>query len=225
MISLLTQLQRADLFSEAPADLLTQEVLPRGKLQEYTKDQFLFVPQQTVDQLGIVIRGSVHTLHLFPDGTYNLMATLSPGRVIGIDLVCTRTQIAPYHAAAASTVQVFWLPASLLTVPGTLPESLRLQCLQKLLLLLSHENMRKEYRLAILAQKSLRERILVYLTMQANRLQKDTFAIAFSREDMASYLCVNRSALSHELSLMQQEGLISFRKNRFTLHGWKPELP
>lgn len=34
---------------------------------------------------------------------------------------------------------------------------------------------------------------------------------------MADFLCVNRSALSHELSRMEREGLIRFHKNQFTL--------
>ena len=39
---------------------------------------------------------------------------------------------------------------------------------------------------------------------------------------MASYMCVNRTSLSHELSLMEQEGIISFDKNTFTLLNWEP---
>jgi len=74
------------------------------------------------------------------------------------------------------------------------------------------------YRFAILSRKGLRERIETYLTMQASRRQTQTFTIPFSREELAAFLCVNRSTLSHELSKMQQEGLISFRKNEFTLH-------
>ena len=57
--------------------------------------------------------------------------------------------------------------------------------------------------------------------MQADKKQSPAFEIPFSREGMAAYLCMNRSALSHELSRMQQEGIISFRKNRFTLLNWE----
>ena len=77
--------------------------------------------------------------------------------------------------------------------------------------------MKKEYRLAILSQKGLRDRIVTYLTMQAGRLGKTSFDIPFSREELAAFLCVNRSALSKELSLMQEDGLIRFRKNHFTI--------
>ena len=40
-----------------------------------------------------------------------------------------------------------------------------------------------------------------------------------SREEMALYLCVNRSALSSELSQMAKEGIISYKKNTFTIHN------
>ena len=88
---------------------------------------------------------------------------------------------------------------------------------RNLLTILSDGNLRKHYRLAILAQRGLRDRVLVYLTMQAERRGTPTFRIPFSREELAAFLCVNRSALSHELSRMEAEGLIRFRKNEFTL--------
>ena len=49
-----------------------------------------------------------------------------------------------------------------------------------------------------------------------------TFSLGISRENMADCLCVNRSALSRELSLMQEEGLITFQKNQFHLHFLTP---
>ena len=104
--------------------------------------------------------------------------------------------------------------------PGVLPEETRLSVLRKMLSFIADENMRKEYRLAILFQKGLRDRIMTFLTMQANKHRTDTFSVPFTRDEMASYLCVNRSCLSHELSLMEQEGIIKFRRNTFTLLKW-----
>ena len=103
-----------------------------------------------------------------------------------------------------------------------LAEEQRLQVLSRLLQMISNENLKREYRLAILSRKGLRERILTYLTMQADKRHTSSFMVPFTREELASYLCVNRSALSHELSRMQQEGLITFRKNRFILHTVEP---
>lgn len=223
MSELLDCLKKVELFSDMPEKCLLTQICACGSVQLYMKEQLLFAPQQKVNRLGVVLSGKVRLLHLFPDGNYSLMSTVDAGGVIGAELACTRTQLAPYHAVASADTEIFWLPVTVLMQQGSLPETHRLTCLSHLLTMIAHENIKREYRLAILAQKSLRERILVYLTMQANRLQQTSFSVAFSREEMASYLCVNRSALSHELSLMQREGLISFRKNRFTLHHWQPE--
>ena len=211
-------LQKNELFAHLPDGVIRRELLPHGYLQTFQKGQVVISPQQKVDRLGVILTGRIHIMHLFSSGQYSLMSVLLPMKVLGADLVYTRSQRSPYHAVAARPTQVFSLPIELLTQPGILREEHRLQALNRLLTLLSQENMKKEYRLAILSQKGLRERITVYLTMQANKQQKSTFTIPFSREEMASFLCVNRSALSHELSLMQKEGLLSFQKNRFTLH-------
>ena len=211
-------LKKAVLFAGIPDEVLLREILPHGQLQQYVREQFLIEPQQQVTRFGVILSGKVHVMHLFPEGTYSLMSVLTAEKILGADLICTRSQISPYHAIAAAPTDVMYFPASMLTHPGLLQETLRLDVLNRLLTLISQENMKKTYRLAILSQKGLRERIMAYLTMQAARLQSNTFSIPFSREELASFLCVNRSALSHELSLMQQENLISFRKNVFTIH-------
>ena len=56
-----------------------------------------------------------------------------------------------------------------------------------------------------------------YLEALAPR-QGRSIAVPFNREEMAEYLCVERSALSHELARMKRDGLIEYRKNRFQLN-------
>lgn len=215
----MAKLKKTELFADVPETVLPA-LIALGRVQEYARGQFLIVPRQQVAKIGILLSGKLRLLHLFPNGDDCLMSTIWPCQTVGADLVCTKTQLAPYHVDAAAPSRVFYLPIEVLTRPGQLPEPVRQGCLLRLLDILSNDNMRREYRLAILARKSLRERILVYLTMQAQRRQRATFSIPFTREEMASFLCVNRSALSHELSLMRQEGLIDFHKNSFTLCRW-----
>jgi len=222
MKNLTAILKNTELFAGLPEEVIRREILPHRQLQEYAKGQYLIEPRQQVNRFGILLSGRVHIMHIFPEGSYSLMSVLTEGEILGIDLVCTRSRISPYHALCAGPVRILYFPAELLTAPGILRESWRLNVLSRLATLISNENMKKEYRLAILSQKGLRERIITYLTMQSARLGETTFAISFSREELAAFLCVNRSALSHELSLMQQEGLIGFRKNVFTLRNPGP---
>ena len=44
------------------------------------------------------------------------------------------------------------------------------------------------------------------------------FDIPHNRQELAEYLCVDRSAMSSELSKMRNEGILDFQKNHFVLH-------
>lgn len=218
MDELIACLKGNDLFSDFSEALIRDAVLPHRQMQEYRKGVLVIAPQQRVNRFGIVLAGKIHMMHIFSEGNYSLMSTMGPGELLGADLIFTRSQLSPYHAMAAADTRVIYFPAELVTHPGLLEEKDRLALSQRLAAWISTMNMKKEYRLAILSQNGLRERITTYLTMQAARRQTTAFTIPYSREELAAFLCVNRSALSHELSRMQQEGLISFRKNYFCLH-------
>ena len=221
MNEVLEKVKSCPLFRNLPEEVLENQILPQGNLVDIPKNTTVIQYQEKVEYFNVVISGRIHTLHSFEDGSYSICHVLHPGGVTGVDLLWTASRVAPYFAVAAVDSTVLQFPASLLEIQGGLDETWRIQILEQVLALISMDNMRKEYRLSILSRKGLRERILTYLTMQGAKRRTATFTIPFTREEMASFLCVNRSAMCHELSMMQQEGLITFRKNKFTLCNWE----
>lgn len=219
---LLEELKKSELFCGFPEEIITGCILPHRQLQEYGKDICLIRPQQQVSRFGILLSGKVNIMHIFMEGSYSLISSLRPGEILGADLIFTRSQLSPYHAVTSADTRIAYFPGELATRPGMLPDMWRAELIRQLSVWISNGNIKKEYRLAILSQKALRERIVTYLSMQAARRQTTAFAIPFSREELAAFLCVNRSALSRELSLMQEEGLITFQKNQFQLHFLTP---
>ena len=213
----LSLLSGCPLFRQLSPDFIESSILPQARVQEYPKGAFLIHPQQQLNYFGIVAQGAIHTIHLSADGDNRIMDSLEPGQLYGADLMCTRSRLAPYHAMAAQPCTVLQFPIGMVLEPGTLPEPERQTIIAELLTIIAHENMRKDYRLAILSHKGLRERLMTYLTMQAAKRGTATFSIPFDRESLASFLCVNRSALSHEIAAMRKEGIIDCKKNTFTL--------
>ncbi len=67
------------------------------------------------------------------------------------------------------------------------------------------------------SSRTIRDRVLSYLSAQSREHGSAHFTIPFDRQQLADYLGVERSALSAELGKMKKEGLISFRKNEFRL--------
>ncbi|MBR3844735.1 MAG: winged helix-turn-helix domain-containing protein, partial [Clostridia bacterium] len=63
----------------------------------------------------------------------------------------------------------------------------------------------------------IREKLMSYLSQEAQGQHSSHFVIPFNRQQLADFLSVDRSAMSNELCKMRDEGLITFEKNRFQL--------
>lgn len=205
------------LFGVLSESTLQQKLLPLATEHQYSAGEFLLHPQKKENRLGLILEGQVQIQQLFANGSSSLMGVLRPGGLLGVDLVFTRTFVSPYHVVTKDVTRILYLPAALVTRPDPLSEAECIDLMNQALLILSHDNMKKHYRLTILSQHSLRQRVLAYLSMQSLRQRTNCFSIPFSREELANYLCVNRSALSHELRQMEADGLIRFHKNHFIL--------
>ena len=69
----------------------------------------------------------------------------------------------------------------------------------------------------VVTKKTLLEKILAYLSQQAQQAGSEYFEIPLGRVELAEYLCADRSALTRELNAMKAEGLLDFDRNMFRL--------
>ncbi len=186
------------------------------RFREYERDTPIICEGEKVEYIGVVTEGSVVTEKVDRRGSANLIMKLMPGEQFSADVCFSRSDVCSYWVRAATDAKVCYIPYSAL-ISEKLPVELRCRLMQNLLGILSNENMRRMYKIEILSQYSLRERVMLYLRLMRGQKGSDEFTIPFDREQLAQYLNVNRSALSHELSKMRDEGLIDFRKNKFRI--------
>jgi CRP-like cAMP-binding protein len=92
-----------------------------------------------------------------------------------------------------------------------------MQLIKNMLYILAEKNIILTKKMEHLSRRTTREKLLSFLSNQAVMTKNNMLKIPFNRQELADYLCVDRSALSRELSLMQNEGLIRFAKNYFEL--------
>jgi len=83
--------------------------------------------------------------------------------------------------------------------------------------ILSKENIDLLQKIENISQKTIRDKLLTYLSNEARKNKSNIFEIPFNRQDLADYLNIDRSAMSFELSKMQKDGLVKFEKNKFML--------
>ncbi len=83
--------------------------------------------------------------------------------------------------------------------------------------IISKENIELIEKIENISQKTIRDKLLTYLSNESLKNKSDSFELKFNRQELADYLNIDRSAMSFELSKLKQEGLIDYSKNRFLL--------
>lgn len=91
-----------------------------------------------------------------------------------------------------------------------------------LITLLAQKNIALLLKNDIVSKKTIREKLLRYFYYQKAVANSSAIKTFFSKEELADYLSVNRSAMSRELSKMYKEGLLSYKNRVYTI---KVELP
>ncbi len=192
--------------------------LLRGTLRAVNKGVCLQDVGEKITSVGVVVSGGVNTFMHYANGKQSILDALGPAKLFGLDMVLTPTRRSTLTIKSVMPTEAFVFPFQGLETIHALPEEIRYRLLENILIYIANENIRKQHKIEIISQNGLRDRILTCLRMFSRRRRSSSFAISFTREEFADYLCVNRSALSHELSKMQQEGILTFRKDHFTLH-------
>jgi CRP-like cAMP-binding protein len=86
-----------------------------------------------------------------------------------------------------------------------------------LLSIMASKNLMLTGKIKDISPRTIRERVLSYLYREAVRQHAVSFEIPFNRQQLADYLCVDRSALSSTLSQLEKEGVLYCDKNSFIL--------
>ena len=69
----------------------------------------------------------------------------------------------------------------------------------------------------VVSKRTIREKLLAYLSIQAQTQNSRYLEIPLGRVELAEYLCVDRSALTRELAKMKEDGLIDYDRNCFRI--------
>lgn len=194
-----------------------------GRVKELPPGSTYKMGGERVDRIGIILDGSLILSKMMESGAENLIQKLGTGYLVNAPVTCSPTRINPFFIHTEEGAVIYEFPYDNLLFGEFPKEQIRTEIMKNLLQHLANENIRRQYKIDVLSENGLRDRILIYLESRAGKLGQKEFTIPFNREEMANYLCVNRSALSHELSLMRSEGLIRFRKNKFALLYFREE--
>lgn len=185
--------------------------------RNYKKGEVIYRTGSLVDAMGIVLSGSVNTEQNDAWGNLSILDNIGRGRVFAEAYVCASKERLLVDVVAAEQTEVLFINADKVVNTCTSACPFHVQLIRNMLSVMASKNLILSRKISHTTPKSIRGRLLSYLSYQAISQGKFQFEIPFNRQQLADYLCVDRSAMSNELSRMQKEGLLSYERNRFYL--------
>ena len=147
-------------------------------------------------------------------GARTIVGLARPGEVFAEDYACLPGAVLEVSVLAAADTEILFLDAAPALSGGGAGS---VQFSRNLLAMLAGRNLTLTRKIGHMARRSIRDKLLSYLSAQAIQAGGPEFDIPLDRQQLADYLAVDRSALSAALGKLRDEGVLTFRKNHFRL--------
>ena len=188
-----------------------------AKRKIFCKGSYIFSEGDAASQVGILISGEVDIVKEDVMGNRALIGRVGIGETFSEHYAYTDDRTLKINALAMSECEVLLLDYNRIITPCKTTCESHAQLLINSVRILAERVVKVIQKMDYLSKRSLREKILEYLSYVSLSANGDKFTIPFSRQQLADYLYVDRSALSRELGKMKEEGIIDYNKNVFTL--------
>lgn len=185
--------------------------------KNYKKDQIISSSEVYGRLIGIIVGGCIHTIKEDIWGRHTFLAYTRDDGIFGEVMIGNEFKDWGIIYKAAEPTTVLYLPAEKILHPCRNSCPFHHQLSRNLFNLMSRKTVALSEKIEITSKSTLREKILAYLSMEAQKCGSMTFTLPLNRTEMADYLCTNRSALSRELASMKKDGILSYDRKEFHL--------
>ena len=188
-----------------------------AKKKKYQKDEIIFHAGDTVSSIGVMIKGNALIENDDIWGNRSVLDYVTEGQIFAETYACALDEKLMVNVIAMSDCEVLFLDVRKILKVCPNACEFHQNLVQNLLVISAQKNLNLSRRIFHTSSKTIRGRLLSYLSYCAMECGKDEFEIIYNRQQLADYLGVDRSAMSNELGKMQRDGLIEVKRNHFRI--------
>lgn len=188
------------------------------KLSRYDRDEFVIHQGERAKGVGLVVSGQLHIIREDFLGNREILTEVGAGDIFDEVYVVLADEYQSIAVVAVQPTEAAFFSIDKMLTTCSSNCTFHNIIIKNMLRVMAQKNLMLTRKMAHLSRKSIREKLVSYLSDESSRQGKREIKIPFNRQQLADYLSVERSALSRELSKMKEEGLIEFYKNQFVLY-------
>jgi len=169
-----------------------------------------------IEKVGILLEGNAHIEMSDADGGCTRVEELEEGDVFG-ELFFLPQEDRFCMVEADTGCRVMFLDWQHIIRPCPSSCEQHSQLIANLFQLAAEKTRQLSAYTGILAQRSVRQKLLTYLDGLARESGTDTVTVPMSLAALSEYLCVDRSAMMREIKQLREEGILQTDRRVITL--------
>ncbi len=185
--------------------------------RRYSEGSCIHRMGDVIATVGLVLEGSVRIESVDVWGNVSVVGLTRAGGMFGEAYAAVPGEPLMVDVIAAEDCRVLFLNLGkvLTTCSHACPNHSRTS--NNMTTIIARHSLALSRRIFHVAPKTIRGKVLAYLSDVAERTGSRSFDIPYDRQQLADYLGVDRSALSAELSRMRRDGILETRRSHFVL--------
>ncbi len=188
-----------------------------ARLSSYKKGEYVLRQGEHLSQITVLVEGNLHIQKDDYWGNRSILGSIAVGEIFGEAYVAPESCALLNDVVAVEDSTVIFLDVKRVITTCSTACRFHAMVVQNMFFAISEKNRKLVQKLGHMSKRSTRDKLISYLSEEAGRQKSSSFTITFNRQQLADFLCVDRSAMSNELCKMRDEGLLEFEKNTFRL--------
>ena len=183
----------------------------------FRKGDIVGFEEENMKYIGIVLSGAVDMVKEDLWGNKTMLVRICRNEVFGETFACGSDNLSVVTFLVSEDAKVLFLPFNRVMHSCTMACQFHHRLIENMVRVIADKNRDLMRKVEVVSKRTIREKLLAYLSLQAQTQNSRYFEIPLGRVELAEYLCVDRSALTRELAKMKEDGLIDYDKNCFRI--------
>lgn len=186
-------------------------------ISAFRKGEIVAFENENIKHVGIVISGTVDMIKEDIWGNKTMLVRIREQEVFGETFACGSDNLSVVTFQVLEDAQILFIPFDRVMRSCTMACQFHHRLIENMVRVIADKNRDLMRKVEAVSKRSIREKLLAYLSVQAQTRGTRYFEIPLGRVELAEYLCVDRSAMTRELVKMKEDGLIDYDRNCFRM--------
>lgn len=191
-------------------------ILLDSQLKYYRKGQVIFKQGRRIHRLGLLLEGRIEIFQTDAWNQLQKLQTIKVGELFGEYYACTPFSVSNITLQANTACAILWIDLNEM-IQNLQQNHIYAAVFKNMIEDFAIKNFSLVQTLQHRSKKTVKERIMSFLSEQAELNQSLEFCITMDRQQLADYLQCDRSVLCTQLTNLKKEKKIMYTGNQFKI--------